>query len=259
MAELDDDSSLEEEQRLFGDFARDPSEQALERIILRYERLVYYIVQKYASYGESYDDLVQVGKLGLIQAIRRFKPAKKFRFTTFAYQTVRGEIQRYFRDKKWTMSVPRRLKEISFKVFKAQDDLAKKLRHAPTADEVAAEIGASAETVLEVLELGSAYHPASFFDNLPEEEEGDIGFDGSRSAARPATTDREIFFENLFRHLTPQEATVLKLRFMEGQTQREVAEVLKVSQMYVSRLQRSALDKLRGILLVEDVEAEDLI
>lgn len=259
MAELEDDSSIEEEQRLFADLAREPSERALERIIARYERLVYHIVQKYCTYGESFDDLVQVGKLGLIQAIRRFKPAKKFRFTTFAYQTVRGEIQRYFRDKKWTMSVPRRLKEISFKVFKAQDDLAKKLGQAPTADQIAAEINANAETVLEVLELGSAYHPASFFDNLPEEEEGEIGFEVAHSVARAATTDREIFFENLFSHLTPQEATVLKLRFMEGQTQREVAEVLKVSQMYVSRLQKSALDKLRSILNVEDVQAEDLI
>lgn len=233
-----------EEHTLFQEYLNNPSEETVNRILKQYENLVYHIVHKFASGRENFDDLVQVGMIGLVHAIRRFDVDRGWRFSTFAYQTIRGEIQRYFRDKSWSVSVPRQLKELSLKVFAIESSLALKLGYSPTPGQIAQEAGISEEKVLEAMELGSAYHPMNILDEaLPESGQAQPG-------VSPGLQDMEsdIYWEHILAFLSKNEAEVIRLRFWESLPQSEVALKMGTSQMNVSRLQRQALAKLRKLL-----------
>jgi len=242
-----------EERALFAAYREHPSEELVNRILKQYENLVYHLVHKYPSARESFDDLVQVGMIGLVHAIRRFDVNRGWRFSTYAYQTIRGEIQRYFRDKSWALTVPRETKERSLKVFAAEGVLALKHGCAPTPSQIAEETGLSEEQVLEAMELGSAYHPMSILEETVSGEDA-VAPGGPGAALSTAGVESELFWEHLLAFLTPKEARVLRLRFWDELPQREVAIKLGTSQMNVSRLQRLALAKLRRLLRSENLE-----
>ena len=153
--------SEKEERELFECYREDPSEENINRILKQYGKLVYHIAHKYASGREPFDDLVQVGMIGLVLAIRRFDAERGWRFSTYAYQTIRGEIQRHFRDRSWSLSVPRQLKERSLKVFAAESVLALKLGCSPTAAQVAEETGWTQDEFLANCCRGKAGLPAN--------------------------------------------------------------------------------------------------
>lgn len=235
----------EEERALFLRYRRNPSEDNTNRILKQYGNLVYHIAHKYASGHESFDDLVQVGMIGLVLAIRRFEVEKGWRFSTYAYQTIRGEIQRHFRDRSWSLSVPRQLKERSLKVFAAESVLALKLGCSPTAVQVAAETGLTEEQVQEAMELGSAYHPMNILEEAVSAE-GDLA--GQPPSVGMEGVNQDLFWEHILSFLSENEAAVIRLRFWDGLPQREVAVYLGTSQMNVSRIQRNALAKLRKVM-----------
>ncbi len=236
--------SATEERALFEEFRNNPSEETVNRILKQYENLVYHIVHKFSSGREGFEDLVQVGMIGLVHAIRRYDVDRGWRFSTFAYQTIRGEIQRYFRDKSWSVSVPRQMKELSLKVFAIESSLALKLGCSPTPAQIAQEAGISEESVFEAMELGSAYHPMNILDDaLPEG-----GFTQPGLSPGLQEMDSGIYWEHILAFLSENEAEVIRLRFWESLPQSEVALKLGTSQMNVSRLQRQALVKLRKIL-----------
>jgi RNA polymerase sigma-B factor len=239
----------EEERALFREYKKNPCEESVGRILKQYENLVYHIAHKYVSSHESFDDIVQVGMIGLVHAIRRFDVSLGWRFSTFAYQTIRGEIQRYFRDKSWSVSVPRQVKELSLKVYAVESSLALKLGCSPTPAQIAKEAGVSEEKVLEAMELGSAYHPLNIMDeNLP---------DGNAAQAELSAglkdMDSSLFWQHILSFLTPKEAEIIRLRFWDGLPQSDVAIKLSTSQMNVSRLQKQALAKLRRLLSDADL------
>lgn len=245
-----------EELRLFTEYRKSRSPALEEALIARFKKLVFSIIKDFNIGPGDIEDVTQVGMTGLLLAIRRFDPESKNRFSTFAWPTIRGEIQRYFRDKRWVMKVPRKLKETSHKVFAAQSLLAAKLGQEPNAKEIAEETGLREDEVLEAMELGSAYSPKSFYDNLDEDEYGLYA-----SSAQVADTgdkvldEKTVFLESLFRHLKKAEAEVLRLRFIKGLSQKEVAEILETSQMCISRIQRTALAKLRAMADDSDIES----
>jgi len=237
--------SEKEERELFECYREDPSEENINRILKQYGNLVYHIAHKYASGRESFDDLVQVGMIGLVLAIRRFDAERGWRFSTYAYQTIRGEIQRHFRDRSWSLSVPRQLKERSLKVFAAESVLALKLGCSPTAAQVAEETGLTEEQVQEALELGSAYHPMNIMEEAVPAG-GELA--GQPQAAGVEGVHQDLFWEHILSFLSENEAAVIRLRFWDGLPQREVAVLLGTSQMNVSRIQRNALAKLRKVM-----------
>jgi len=245
-----------EERALFARYKAHPSERYEEELVEKYRALVYRIVHKFKRNQDQFDDLVQVGTTGLLLAIRRFDLEKEFRFSTYAWQTINGEIQRYFRDKTWALNVPRDLKERSLKVFNVREEIASSTGHEPTVAEVAARAGLSEEAVLEAMELGSAYHPQSFMDNTSEADSSyGLAEDGEASEmADMNTMKKSIFWESIMRQLEEKEARVLRLYFFEQQTQKEIADRLSTSQMNVSRIMRIALGKLRKVMLPEDFE-----
>ncbi|HOT23450.1 MAG TPA: RNA polymerase sigma factor SigF [Thermoleophilia bacterium] len=222
--------------------------KAREQLITMYLPLVRSLARRYASRGEHFDDLVQVGAIGLIKAIDRFDLDRGVELTTYATPNIVGEIKRYFRDKGWSVRVPRGLQELNIRLNKVIDELVPKLQRSPTIAELAEAANATPEEVLEALETSQAYNSVSL-QAAPGGEDGDedaglIDYLGVEEEAYDITEDRTTLAPG-FAKLDKRERYILHLRFFEGLTQSQIAERVGISQMHVSRLIRRSLEKLR--------------
>jgi len=242
---------------LFAEYQRSHDPQVRDRLILAHMNLVRYLARKFANRGEPLEDLIQVGMIGLINAIDRFDPDRGIRFATYATPTIVGEIRRYFRDRGWAVKVPRRLQELNLAANKAIDDLTQRLDRAPTVSELAQELNISEAEALEAMELGELYELPSLDSDLG----GESDETRSRLADYVGRVDEEIErFERRARlnqalqSLTPRERKIIELRFFDNLSQTQVAKQLNISQMHVSRLQQRALAKLRGAVREQDNE-----
>jgi RNA polymerase sigma-B factor len=232
--------------------ANDPAyEQLRNDLIVAHLNLVRYLAVKFANRGESLDDLIQVGTVGLLKAIDRFDLDRGVEFTTYATPTIVGEIKRYFRDKGWAVKVPRRLQELNLAVNRAIEKLTVKLGHSPTVAELAAHLGATEEEILEAQELGAAYNLLSLDTELGSENDKKsqtlADYIGQTDSGLELLEDKANL-ERAFEVLTGRERIILYLRFYENVSQTEIAKRLSVSQMHVSRLQQRALEKLKQVL-----------
>ena len=233
----------ERTRELFRLYKEEGDEEAREQLIVSHLNLVRFLAAKFKNRGEPLDDLMQVGTIGLIKAIDRFDPARGLEFTTFATPTIMGEIKRHFRDKGWSVRVPRRLQELSAKVNQATDDLTRELQRSPSVEEVAARVGSSVDEVLEAMESSSAY------SSVPLEGTGAGDEDDTPSVidhyatedADLASLDDRMAIEDAIAELTPREQEIVRMRFNEGLTQVEIAEKLGISQVQVSRMLRKVL------------------
>ena len=213
-----------------------------------YLPLVRSLARRYASRGEHFDDLVQVGAIGLIKAIDRFDLSRGVELTTYATPNIVGEIKRYFRDKGWSVRVPRGLQELNIRLNKVIDELVPKLQRSPTINELAEAANATPEEVLEALETSQAYNSVSLQASpngeSGEEDAGLIDYLGGEEEAYDTMEDRTTLAPG-FAKLDKRERYILHLRFFEGLTQSQIAERVGISQMHVSRLIRRSLEKLR--------------
>jgi RNA polymerase sigma-B factor len=233
--------------------------KAREQLITMYLPLVRSLARRYASRGEHFDDLVQVGAIGLIKAIDRFDLSRGVELTTYATPNIVGEIKRYFRDKGWSVRVPRGLQELNIRLNKVIDELVPKLQRSPTINELAEAANATPEEVLEALETSQAYNSISL-QASPNAESGDedaglIDYLGGLEEAYDTMEDRTTLAPG-FAKLDKRERYILHLRFFEGLTQSQIAERVGISQMHVSRLIRRSLEKLREE--IGDVDTPDL-
>jgi RNA polymerase sigma-B factor len=222
---------------------------AREQLVQRHLPLVRSLARRFAGRGESLEDLEQVGAIGLIKAIDRFEMSREVALTSYATPNVVGEIKRHFRDRGSAIRIPRNLKELSAKLGKAMERLTAVQGRSPTIAEIARELDTSPEQVLEALEAGSAYAPASLSVG-PTGEEGDLDpmeTIGSEDEAYERTDDRTSLEPALAR-LPPREREILRMRFEEGLTQTQIADQVGISQMHVSRLIRRSLDRMRDQL-----------
>ncbi len=223
-------------------------QKAREQLITMYMPLVRSLARRYASRGEHFDDLVQVGAIGLIKAIDRFDLARGVELTTYATPNIVGEIKRYFRDKGWSVRVPRGLQELNIRVNKVIDELTPKLQRSPTIAEIAESANATPEEVLEALESSQAYNSISL-QASPNSDSGDdeaslVDYLGGEEDAYDTMEDRTMLAPG-FAKLESRERYILHLRFFEGLTQSQIASRVGISQMHVSRLIRRSLEKLR--------------
>ena len=207
--------------------------------------IVEYVARRFYGRGEPLSDLVQVGSIGLLNALDRFDPGRGLEFTSYATPTVIGEIKRYFRDKGWMVRVPRRLQEVRSAMGPATADLNQQLGRSPTVAELATRVGATEDEVVEALESGNAYSPASIeaqADSTSGWSLADtMGFDD-------AGIDQIEYRESLkplLASLGERERTILVLRFFHNRTQSQIAEEIGLSQMHVSRLLARTLAQLR--------------
>ncbi len=217
-----------------------------------FNNLVVFLAKKFANRGEPLEDIVQVGYIGLLQAIERFEPQRGLEFSTFATPTIVGEIKRYFRDKSWAVKVPRRLQETMQRADLAQQRLQARLGRQPSVNEIAKELELQPEEVLAAMEASPAQHTVSFESTGPAKEE-----DGLQLTERLGREDENLdkielqdLLDQAMRHLTPRERRIMYLRFVDELPQAEVAKRLGISQMHVSRLQRAAVEHLKRELPV---------
>ena len=241
-------ASHAETQALLRRYQRTRDSAAREKLVRAYLPLVRAIARRYADRGEPLDDLVQVGALGLIEAIERFDAARGGTLGTFAIPTIKGRIRNHLRDRASCVRVPRRLAELSSKVRTSREELATRLSRSPTLAELARAVGASQDQVTEALESEQALVP------LPL-----VGADGGRvqrSGDDPfrRSEDRMLLAAG-FRVLTPRERRIIHLRFFGGLSQAEVAAAVGLSQVQVSSLIGASLVRMRAALEAEQLAA----
>ncbi len=231
---------------------------ARDQLAERFLPLARQLARRYQRADEPLDDLIQVASLGLIKAIDRFDPAREVAFSSYAVPTILGELKRHFRDRTWSVRVPRDLQELALKVDKAVVELSKDLRRQPIVPEIAQKVDATEEQVLEALEAAGAYRATSF--DAPRgsggEDEGDSLGDSMGSTEEGfGLAEQRATLERLMASVTPREREVLRLRFVEDLTQAEIGARIGVSQMQVSRLIRQSLARLRTAALAAERQA----
>ncbi|WP_117205122.1 RNA polymerase sigma factor SigF [Paratractidigestivibacter faecalis] len=232
---------------LFRLYKEKGDEEARDQLIVSHLNLVRFLASKFKNRGEPLDDLVQVGTIGLIKAIDRFDPERGLEFTTYATPTILGEIKRHFRDKGWSIRVPRRLQELSAKVNQATDELTVELQRSPSVEEIAAKLGVGAEEILEAMESSGAYTSVSLeAGGSSEDDEAPALIDrlGSVDEDLDASDDRMVI-DDAISDFSPREQEIVRMRFIDGLTQVEIAKRLGVSQVQVSRLLRRTLRKIQ--------------
>jgi RNA polymerase sigma-B factor len=220
---------------------------AREELIERYMSLVRSLARRYAYRGEQLDDLVQIGAIGLIKAIDRFDLERGVELTTYATPNIIGEIKRHFRDKGWSVRVPRGLQELNVQVSKLIEQLTVQLGRSPTIPELAKAAGVEEEQVLEALESGRAYSSVSLSTGGGSDEDGELDpleSLGTIEHEYEVSEDRAVLAPG-FKVLDERERKILHLRFFSGLTQSQIASEIGISQMHVSRLIRRSLEKIR--------------
>jgi len=237
-----------EAERLFREYARTKDQRVRDQLIAMHQNLVRFLAGKFANRGEPLEDLVQVGLIGLVNAVDRYDADRGNKFSTYATPTIVGEIRRYFRDKAWSLKVPRRLQELNQAANKAVDNLAVKLGRSPTIPEIARAIGATEEETLEAIELGNAYDTVSLDSRMSSESDSApmtlaefVGGEDETLVALQKYGDLTAAIESL----DEREKAIIVLRFFQDMSQAEVAKKLNISQMHVSRLQHRALENLK--------------
>jgi RNA polymerase sigma-B factor len=228
---------------LFARLGKDP--QARDQLLVRFQPLSEYLARRFAGRGEDSDDLAQVASIGLLNAIDRFDPERGVQFSTYAAATIVGELKRHFRDKRWTVRVPRQLQETGLRINKTIPELTQQLGRSPTIGEIAERVGSTREDVLEAMQAAEAYSSASL--------DAPLASSGLTAADTIGEDDRDIELlgegwasvAEAIRELAPRDRRVLFLRFFQGKTQSEIATEIGVSQMHVSRILTSTLNTLR--------------
>lgn len=232
---------------LFRRFKQEGDAEARDQLIVNHINLVRFLASKFKNRGESLEDLIQVGTIGLIKAIDRFDPERGLEFTTYATPTIMGEIKRHFRDKGWSVRVPRRLQELSAKVNQATDELTNQLQRSPSVAEIADHLGASVDEVLEAMESSSAYSSVPLEGGGSGEDDESPSIIDHYATEDPdlAASDDRIVLEQAIADFSPREQEIIKMRFEQGLTQVEIADREGISQVQVSRLLRRALRRLQ--------------
>ena len=211
--------------------------------------LVEHFARRFLNRGEPFDDLLQVGTIGLIKAIDRFDTERGVEFSTYATPTIVGEIKRHFRDRGWAIRVPRRLQELRLSITSATAELTQTHGRSPTVSELALKIGVSEEEIIEGLESSNAYSTLSL--DAPDASEDSeltmIDVIGGTDDALEHVENRETI-KPLLEALDPREKHILTLRFFRGMTQSQIAAEIGISQMHVSRLLARTLARLRESL-----------
>jgi len=228
--------------------------RAREELVQRFLPLARKLARRYSGAHEPFDDLLQVASLGLVKAIDRYDVSRGTAFSSFAVPTILGELKRYFRDLGWSVHVPRGAQELALKVEDARQKLMTKTGRPPSVQDLAQYLELSIESVLEALETAGAHHTASL--DAPrddgEEESGTLADAFGELDDSFELVDARVTIAAAADQLGTRERHVLVLRFVEDLTQSQIASMIGVSQMQVSRILRRALEQLRELTEAAD-------
>lgn len=251
MTEAQNDAERERLRSRFAELAATGDPAIRDELINAHLRLAHHLARRFANRGIPLEDLVQVASLGLVKAVDRFDPSRGLEFSTFATPTIVGELKRWFRDKGWSMRVPRQVQELHVQLNAVVGTLTNQLGRSPTIVELAAATSHSTEEVIEAMEAGRSYQPASLDTPAGEAGTGLEAQLGSDDTAMFRAEDR-VVIEQLLSLLPKREQLMVRLRFFDGMTQTEIAQRLGISQMHVSRLLARSIEALRAASQRED-------
>jgi RNA polymerase sigma-B factor len=237
---------LVSEQELWRRLGESDDPRIREELVRRYLPFAKSLALRYRGASESFDDLLQVASLGLVNAIDRFDPSRGTPFTAFASPTILGELKRHFRDRVWTVRVPRGLHDRMAEVEKAITELTVQLQRSPSVGEIASRLEVDPADVLEVLEANHNRRPLSLDRPVGGEEDESPASEwvGDEDEGYELIEDK-LALEGVLPHLDERERLVLQLRFVEDMTQSQIAEKIGHSQMHVSRILRRTLERIR--------------
>ena len=245
--ELDRKLTKEEKKELFLEYYKTKDQDLRTILIEEYLYIAEILSRKYIGKGIDYDDIYQVASIGLIYSVDRFDPTKGYEFSSFATPTIIGEIKKYFRDKGWTIRVPRRIQELSKKIMIAKNKLSQEYQRTPTVEDIAEFLNASPEEIIESMEASKVYTPQSL----------DIVYDSGddkKMSLQDLIGEDEKYFDKidlkdfllkLMKNLNEVEKTILIDRYFNKKTQIVIAKKLNISQMTVSRIEKKVLEKMR--------------
>ena len=233
----------------FIEYKKNPTIEERNALVEDHLYMVDILIRKYLGKGVDYDDLYQVGALALVNAVERFDPSKGYEFSSFATPTILGEIKKYFRDKEWSLKVPRRMKEIAAKVQDVQDDLHLKLARKPTIAEIAEATGFTEEQIVEAIESAHAYNAYSLDQSFDEAgEDGESAFlekyTGFEESGYRQVELSEIIHSVLDK-MSEQDKYIFRERFIYNRSQADIASTLGVSQMTISRAEKKIIERFR--------------
>jgi RNA polymerase sigma-B factor len=238
------------DRRLLRRYHEEGDLEARDELVMRFMPLARQLASRYRNAGEPHEDLVQVACVGLLKAVDRFEPERGAAFAKYAVPTMLGELKRHFRDKGWSVHVPRATQELVLKVSDALGKLPAKLGHSPRPRDIAEAVGAPVEDVLEAMEAATAYEATSLDAPRPGSDDEDGGWSYGDSLPTDEHGYELVEIGETLRPtleaLPERERAILHLRFEQDMTQAEIAERVGVSQMHVSRLLRRSLDRLQA-------------
>lgn len=223
---------------------------AREEMVRRGQALVKSLARNYSGRGERFDDLVQVGSVGLVKAIDRFNPDAGTRFVAFAAPNITGEIKRHFRDHCWLLHVPRSVQELDAKVNRESERFASETGRRPTVQELADALDESEERIVDAVQGGRGYSGLSL-DSPVGDTVGVLDMLGEEDQRLAAVDERDLV-RRACATLDERERQIVALRYGEGLLQREIAERFGVSQMQVSRILARALERMREFLVAQE-------
>ncbi|MBN2286477.1 MAG: SigB/SigF/SigG family RNA polymerase sigma factor [Tissierellales bacterium] len=220
------------------------------KIFSEYQHIAEIISKKYTNKGIEYDDLYQIACIGLIYAIERYDPERGFEFSSFATPTILGEIKKYFRDKTWSLKIPRRVQELSLKINNAKSELSHKLQRVATISEIASYLSSTEEEILEAMESNNAYSLKSL-DQQTENSTEDNSFNlleiYGKEDEQYKNFENKDFVARVFETLNPLEREIVNKRYLlDEKTQTEVSIEMNISQVTVSRIEKRVLQKFRA-------------
>ncbi len=231
--------------RAIAEYSKTGDSGLRNQIVSAYQGLAYSLAARFRRQGEELDDLNQVALIGLMKAVDRFDPDRGTELTTFATATILGELKRYLRDRGWSVRLPRRVHDLHLRSQQAIDELTQELGRSPKMLEVSERVGETVEDVLEALEAGGLRHSTSLEAPVIAGEDAPFGNRLGSTDEDLAGVDRRIDLLPLLSRLGEREQLILRLRFMVGCSQTEIASRVGVSQMQVSRLLSRSLAQLR--------------
>ncbi len=238
----------QEIKQLFREYKETGDKELREILIEEHLYIAEILAKKYLNRGIDYDDIFQVASIGLIYAIDRYDVDKGFEFSSFATPTIVGEIKKYFRDKGWTIRVPRRIQELSKKINNAKIVLSQQYQKSPTVDEIAEYLDSTPDEILEAMEASKVYSPQSLditFDSSNDDKEINLSDLIGKEESYYSKIENNDFLEKAMQNLTDVEKQILVARYFNKRTQVSIAKSLNISQMTVSRIEKKILEKMK--------------
>ena len=241
----DDEERLAE---LFREFRRTGRRSTRNELVDAHIGFANHVAKRFSNRGTPDEDLRQVALLGLVKAVDRYDPDYGAAFTSFAGRTIEGELKRHFRDAAWSVRVPRSTKETHLAVRRAGTELTQQLHRSPTALEVARHLEIDVDLVVEALAAGAAFSTTTLESGTDPDAAEDRSSRVAEDDAELESVPDRLLVDRLLESLPEREREIVRLRFFEQMSQSQIAEVVGVSQMHVSRLLRRSLELMRQLV-----------